>query len=128
MAGQTYTPGLKPGDRCIIYVNTVNSPTGWWWGIVDSVIWTDDSRGGWGNVEAHITGEFAFVPDEGPFHEPAYGSSNVKPHVNYQVFGSDRDTFGLVHRIRSLEEKANESRILLQELRGLIKSSMQASK
>lgn len=124
MAGQTYTR-LQKGDRCIIHVNDVNSPTGWWWGVVDEITWKDDYRGGWGNVEAHITGSFTFEPRMGS-QTPMYGSSEIKPTVNYKVYGVDLDTIHLVQTILRLETEENRKlqnfRAANTELRSLITS------
>ena len=123
MAGQTYTR-LQTGDRCIIHVDDVNSPTGWWWGVVDENEWSDD-QGGWGSVQAHITGPFAF--EQGQFAtKPAYGSSDIKPTVNYTVYPADRETLGLVRHLRgtveAAERKVRDLNTRLDEARGLIKS------
>lgn len=127
MAGQTYTK-LEVGDRCIIDINDVNSPTGWWWGIVDSFEWHDDHLGGWGKVEAHITGPFSFKADmigNKPGTEPMYGDDHRKPSVNYNVFAADRDTVLLVRRLRNVQSnfvgKLREANIRNEELRSVLK-------
>jgi len=123
MAGQTYSK-LAEGDRCIIHVDSVNSPTGWWWGEVDSITWKDDHNGGWGSVTAHITGPFQFSPDQ--FNpRPLYGDAVIKPSVNYGVYPADRETVRLVRWLMdTTDRKDAEIRKLktrLDEVRGLIK-------
>lgn len=124
MAGQTYTR-LQHGDRCIIHVDDVNSPTGWWWGVVDTNEWKDDYKGGWGSVQAHITGPFAFEPGLGS-DKPAYGSLDTKPTVNYTVYPADRETVGIVRHLRGAveasERKVRDLNTRLDEARGLVKS------
>lgn len=123
MAGQTYTR-LAPGDRCILNVDSANYPTGWWWGVVDEIEW-HDSLGGWGNVQAHITGPFGFASGYPP-ETPAYGVSDIKPDANYIVYPADRDTAALIRRLRHEVEQANgrahELAIRLDEARAIIKS------
>jgi len=127
MAGTTHT-NLEPGDRCIIYVNEVNSPRGWWWGIVDSIEWNDDHKGGWGKVEAHITGEFRFHREKVPMGStsPLYGDDDLKPSVNYTVYKADRDTISLVDRLlktkRSLGNEIRDLKVRLEELRYVVKT------
>lgn len=127
MAGQTYTK-FKVGDRCIIHVNKVNSPTGWWWGVVDSFEWNDQPRGGWGKAEAHITGPLQFksaLVGNGS-DNPLYGDDNLTPSVNYAVYAADRDTISLVKSLtqthKHFEAKVREFEIRIGELRGLIQS------
>jgi len=122
MAGQTYTK-MQPGDRCIISVNDVNSPTGWWWGIVDTIEWHDD-LGGWGEVKAHITGLFRVEGSH--FEEPNYGTSNTKPSVNYTVYPANRETQGLaqliVHQENDSARRIRDLSTRLDELRSLFRS------
>jgi hypothetical protein len=124
MAGQTYSP-LQPGDRCIIHVNDVNSPTGWWWGIVDSFEWKGSTADRWGCVTATITGPFGFEPGS-PLNPPAFGSMQVKPSVNYNVYAADRAAIDLVRQLRQAQDTAfKETRDLhtrLDELRSILKS------
>jgi hypothetical protein len=127
MAGQTYTK-LEVGDRCIIHVDDVNRPTGWWWGIVDSFEWNDDHHGGWGKVGAHTTGPFQFeiTPGfpNGDSRRPVYGESNQMPYVNYIVYPASRDTAQLVRSIIRGEEhykgELHNLKIRNDELRSVI--------
>jgi hypothetical protein len=120
MAGQTATR-FAPGDRCVIHVNDVNSPTGWWWGVVDEFVWSDFSGG---SGKAHITGPFVFNPNA-PW-QPLYGDANIEPTVNYNLYGIDKDTVHLVQmRIRAEKQEnaeLNRLRVANEELRSVLKS------
>lgn len=88
---------VEPGERCIVYVNNVNTPSGWWWGIVDAV----ESHGHYARCEARITGAFR-VDENG---KPVYGSENRSPHLNYQVYPANAATMEIVLLLTSGESK-----------------------
>jgi len=110
---------LNPGDRCIVYVNEVNSPTGWWWGLVN-----EEGNG------AIITGPFQFYPDrvvpssEG--WEPLYGDDDRLPTVNYTTYRADKKTMGLVKTILFQKQKhqkeARKLRAQIEVLQNTIKA------
>lgn len=100
MNGNLKAP-VAPGERCIIYVNTVNSPAGWWWGVVAAV----EDCGRDTRCDARITGAFR-VDENG---NPVYGSENIAPHLNYQVYPANTATTEIVMVLVS-----NESRLLAQ--------------
>jgi hypothetical protein len=92
---------LANGDRCIIYVDIVNSPSGWWWGQVTS---TDP-------LSAVITGEFLFTPYPQGYQvrAPVYGESRAAPVSNYTVYVANQDNVGLISALADMKKAHKEA-------------------
>jgi hypothetical protein len=119
MAGTTHVPDLKAGDRCIVKVDDVNRPTGWWFGVIESVAWKDT----YGTCVARITGSFRLKEHN---FDPIYGNEDIVPSVNYHVYADTADTRQIAwHHTSAVDrhqEKVAGLTTRLSELRGLIKS------
>lgn len=109
------TTTLSPGDRCIIHVSEVNRPTGWWWGVVDTV--TRYEVAAYTRVVAHITGPFAFAPGDFGDKPPIYGEANIPLGCDYYAFPDTDDTRTLVRWLLRAEKERDISRAALRESR-----------
>lgn len=121
--GGTATALLEQGARCIIAVDDVNTPTGWWWGIVDKAA----DHGTYVSVDAHITGPFQFEPGGIYRNEvPLYGDAHIQPAVNYRIYPDTRDIRELIRESSRAASTARKERhdlaTRLDELRGLLKT------
>ena len=125
MSGTLKHP-VEPGERCIIYADCVNRPTGWWWGIVETITKHD---GGYTTCTARITGEFRFTSIPGYPQQPIYDGSTAVPTVNYTVYAADPGTVDLVRmivrgdtdhqaRVTALGTRLDECRNLIKTLVG----------
>ena len=96
--GQAHTK-LNPGDKCIIDVNEVNYPTGYWDGEVISCV----DQGTWFEVKAKIT-------NQGDYE-------GQQPNVNYNVYPKTNDFDNLIHYIKILQAKckAQENSFYIRE-------------
>ncbi len=98
MGAYCYDLTLKAGDKCILVVDDVNSPTGTWWGTITSV---DND-----NYEAQIT--------EGPFKMkegfPIFSSeeAGVVPHVNYSIYPNNEATRTLFNEISEMKKQVSK--------------------
>jgi len=121
MSGQGYTK-LEIGDLCIIDVDSVNSPTGLWWGTVVSCTEHEDVRRPWYTITAVITGPFN--RDHTNPGGDTYGDKKSLPSVNYNVFPADDGTANLIaynlKKERAMRRTVADLRIRIDELRGVI--------
>lgn len=93
---------LRVGDSCIIYVDDVNTPHGWWKGEVVSV----EEHERYTSVTAKIV-DGRLKDHRNPSFRDYYDRA---PTVNYTVYPADPGTTHLVDRIQDLErvvDKAN---------------------
>ena len=92
---------LKPGDDCIIEVDSVNIPTGLWWGEVISV----EEHDTYISVKAKITGGCFQVVGS---HKAIRSDEHAKrvPHVNYTVYP---DTKTVRQLFSQLQQSKNET-------------------
>lgn len=111
---------LKIGDRCIIFVNSVNSPQGWWWGKVESLTPSDRCI----RCTARITGPFAFDSR----NDPIFDAEERTPNVNYSVYAITADTIDLIRALIYLSNRrsveAEEARIRLDAAKEIIRSTV----
>lgn len=108
------------GSKCIIEIDDVNSPTGFWWGTISSVTFNENVKGWY--VKATIT--------EGRFTIGEYGTeiySNEfegrEPSVNYTLYPRTKQTIELVWDIIRNNNRKNQEilelrkkNLLLEEL------------
>jgi len=95
---------LKPGSPCIIEVNRVNSPEGYWWGEVLEA----DNREMYLEVTAKITGGRVQFGEMG---EPVRSDEHKDkiPSVNYKVYPDTDTTQMLFSRIIRAEANADRA-------------------
>ena len=96
---------LQPGMPCIIDVNSVNSPTGLWWGEVIEI--TEHDR--FVTVSAKITrGKFQL----GAFSIPIYSDERQgqEPGINYHVYPETATTISLLARVERAQEETRQAR------------------
>lgn len=110
---------LEVGTTCIIHVDEVNSPKGWWFGVVDKIV----DHGTYREVTAHITGEFRLNANWRPIYT---GEVNQKdPYLNYTVYPDNESTRSLVNTLRlhiaDVTGKNHRLHTQLSELRELIR-------
>jgi len=102
---------LVVGSKCIIFVNRVNSPEGWWIGRITGY--------GEGFVSAIIHGPIDHALD----HEIIL-SHRTEPLVNYDVYPYSLGLVGLVQdfltEIKDVQGQLNECRIQRDELRRIL--------
>jgi len=74
---------LQVGQKCIIQVDTVNSPTGWWIGEITGF----ENHDTWTTVDAVITGPLSRTKLE-PYSEKGATTftTPIHPSVNYHVY------------------------------------------
>ena len=125
MSGTSHV-ALTPGDRCIIFVNPVNSPSGWWWGRIVSCEEGGKLSWPWFKVDAVITGVFnrGHERDLGRERKVEYGTQERSPSINYDVYPADKGTVYLVDRALTIKKQADhrehDLKISNRELRDLI--------
>ena len=122
MAGTSsdLTTSFSPGQICILYVDDVNTPTGWWFGVVDTVV----QHGSWADISAHITGPFMLDKS----WKPIYGNQKELPFQNYAVYPDTPSMrsviWQLLKDLRAEQDSAKNLATRLNELRTLIQAAM----
>ncbi len=103
MSVKCYDNNLNIGSSCIIVIDTVNSPTGIWWGTITTKNPCDDLP----IFTAKITnGRFKMNDDSlnpGPIHSTE--CKNTVPNVNYSIFPNNELTQTLFRQQQQLEQR-----------------------
>ena len=111
---------FKPGDPCIIKVDSVNSPEGLWWGEIIDV----QAHGNYLSVEAKITGGRVVFANSYPMN-PIHSDENSGkiPHVNYIVYPSTTTTNDLfrsfLYEKEQLKNRVATLETIISELKSL---------
>ncbi len=114
-ADDTVTPSTTETD-CIIYVNAVNSPTGWWW----AKRITDNQND---RAEVVISGGRVCFNDNG---RPIKSDENngLRPHVNFEEYPYNKYTLALVRKIHMHRKEIKQERNTYAAYREMHKDTM----
>lgn len=109
MSASTYDKKLLTlNSQCIIYVDEVNSPTGYWWG---TVILLEP-------LTAKITGG-KFDLNDGNFLKPKYSNEkeNQIPSLNYKIYPDNPIIREVLFKFLKEKEKLDKKNEYIRELK-----------